>query len=346
MAERGAGSSCSSFSEQFPSPTRFWKRVDELRAASVVIQDAVDLLTSVQASVTGFNHERATWAETIPERALMSLARFPQSESCTESDGKKTRNLLHTRLMYAWRDDLDALWDEIIANGLPTDDLNAPFIRVKLLLLWFNAPNSRMGGKEQFEQFNQSLWELRQMLGVTALQAEKVAGDNEENHAAATQLKAPATGGKDRRNAKVNPNVSKTEAKHHTRVMRIVEEWIKHHERREGYFLAPLSASKMEKAAGISRRTMMRTVKEMFGIASGKENGGWVQYRLKCQKRGEFLEWLDRIINPSASLGLLSPTQNTAGKRCNSCKESAPELEEYGEQELCAECFAVAVGKT
>ena len=316
-----------------------------MRAASVVIQDAVELLISVQASVTGFNHERATWAETIPERALMSLVNFPQSESCIESDGKKTRVFFHTRLMFAWRDDLGALWDEIVANGLPTDDLITPFIRVKLLLLWFNAPNSRMGGKEQFEQFNLSLWELRQMLGVT-LQAEKVAGENEENHAAATQLKAPATGGKDRRYAKVNPNVSKTDAKHHFRVMRIVEEWRKHHDTPEGYFLAPLSATEMQKATGIPRRTMMRTVKEMFGIASGKENGGWVQYGLKCQKRGEFLEWLDRIINPSASLGLLSPTQNTAGKRCNSCKEIAPKLEDYGEQELCAECFAVAVGKT
>ena len=147
-----------------------------MRTTSEIIRDAVELLVALQSSVTGFLHGRATWAESIPERALMSLARFPQPESCIESDGKKTSFPFHARLMYACGDDLDAIWDEIEANRLPTDDLRGSFIRVKFLLLGLTGSNSRMDGKQLFEHFSQSLWELRQMLGVTALQADEESG--------------------------------------------------------------------------------------------------------------------------------------------------------------------------
>ena len=136
----------------------------------MIVQDAVELLNAVQASVTGFEVGRAIWAESIPKRALMSLARFPQPESCTEADGKKHRVSFNTRLMYACGDELDALWDEIQADGLLTDDLSASFIRVKFLLLTLTPTHSPASGRE-FEDFIQPLWELRQMLLVAALRA-------------------------------------------------------------------------------------------------------------------------------------------------------------------------------
>ncbi len=155
----------------------------------MIVQDAVELLNAVQASVTGFDCGRVIWAKSIPERALMSLVKFPQPESCTESDGTKHRVSFNARLMYACADELDALWDEIKANGLPTDDLSASFVGVTFLLLALTSNHSPVSVKE-FDQFILPLWELRQMLRVADLRA----GSEGQGSDGLSEL-APVTGG-------------------------------------------------------------------------------------------------------------------------------------------------------
>ena len=129
-------------------------------------------------------------------------------------------------------------------------------------------------------------------------------------------------------------------AKQHERVLEIVAEWRKHHDRPGGYLFSPMTQSQMETSTGIPRRTLARTVKELFGIMEKRCNAGWKLYEHKSQKPDEFLMWLDLISRPSASLSLISsrPSAATGGMQCDSCGDAADELYERREKKVCSAC--------
>ena len=176
-----------------PQPGPLLERGDVLRTTSVIVQDALELLIAVQDSVTGFDNGTVTWAETIPERALTSLKRFPQSDSVTEPEGKKTRVPFQDRLASAWSDEIDAFFDELSTKSPLPDEFKATFIRAKFYLMLLTGLHAGMDGEKPLEQFNAPLWELRQMLVVTALQAENEGGSEEETRETEAEWKASST---------------------------------------------------------------------------------------------------------------------------------------------------------